>query len=411
MPHLLINVVVLSILFALSGFFSAAETALFSLSKIEKRRIEESHPHLGRWVIYHLNHPRQTLSTILIGNIMVQTLAAALTTLLCIDLWGSSFLGLAMTGYTLLFILFFEVIPKVMAVRQNEVTAILISWPLYILGVLLFPFRLLTRFVSDRVVSLFSSSVREHKEILSEDELKTLVKIGEEEGVLDGQERHMIHKLFELGERPVREIMTPRVDVSGLDVEDPPDEHERAVKKDHFTHFPVFRESLDHIIGVIETQEYMLQKGQKLEAVMKQPLYVPETKLIDELLEEFRRKNASFAVCVDEHGGTAGIVTLEDILEEIFGEFYDEYAVPDKLIRPYGYREFLVEARISLADFNEYFHTELESEEASTLGGYILEEMGEVPVSGKVLRTEEMEIRINRVVRQRILSVVVRLVA
>jgi CBS domain containing-hemolysin-like protein len=406
--ELLLNSVFLLILFVASGFFSATETALFSLSKVEKRRLVEQRPHLARWVTHHLEHPRRTLVTILIGNLLVNTLSASMASLMALQYFGPKGLGIVMVIYTAVLILFCEIMPKVLAVRQNESTAAFFALPLQVFALLIFPFRRLTRLVTDWILSFLVPEKKEHPDLISEEELKTLVKIGEEEGVLDRQERRMIQKLFDLGERPVKAIMTPRIDVIALNGEDPPSKHMELMKRYHFSQLPVYVGSVDHILGVVSIQDYMLSATHDLRALIRQPLFVPETKRIDDLLEEFRRKSQSFAVCVDEFGGTAGIVTQEDILEEIFGEYYDEYAKVENPIRPYGHREFIVEAKIGLTDFNDFFSSQLKAAEATTLGGFILEKLGEVPEKGKTLVTPELEIRIHEVIRQRIRSVFVK---
>ena len=391
-----------------SAFFAAAETSLFSLSKLERRRLEERHPRAARWVIDHLDHPRRTLVTILIGNLFVHVLAAAVVTLVSLETWGPRGTGLAVVLFAVLLILAGEITPKILAVRKNEALALATAFPLRVFSVLIFPLRRLTRWVTDWILRFLIREKTEHPDRISEEEFKTLLKIGEEEGVLDRQERHMIQKIFELGERPVKAIMTPRIDVAALDAADSREKHIEAIRKFHFSHFPVYQESLDHILGVVSVQEYMLDPGRDIPSLLKQPLFVPETKRIDDLLAEFRRKDQNFAVCVDEYGGTAGIVTLEDVLEEVFGEFYDEYAKVENPIRPLGHEEFFVEAKIPLAEFNDYFSTHLEAEAATTLGGFILEKLGEVPEKGKVLQAADCDIRIHEVIRHRIKSVVVR---
>ncbi len=406
--ELILNSLTLLFLFAGSAFFSATETALFSLSKIEKRRVLERHPHLGKWITYHLEHPRRTLITILIGNLLVNILSAAMVTLMSIQYFGPEKVGILMVLYTFVLILFCEIMPKVFAVRYNERISLIFSLPLHVFAILIYPFRHLTRFATDWILSFLIHERKEHPDLISEEELKTLVKIGEEEGVLDRQERYMIQKIFELGERPVKAIMTPRIDLTALDIEDPIAKHEEIIKRSHFSQLPVYEGSTDHILGVVSVQEYMLNREAGLRTLLRQPLFIPETKLIDDVLEEFRKKQQSFAVCVDEYGGTAGIVTLEDILEEVFGEFYDEYAKVENPIRPFGPNEFIVEAKIPLTEFNEFFSSHLEAQEATTLAGFILEKMGEVPEKDKVLNTEEVTLRIHQVMRHRIRSVIVR---
>jgi putative hemolysin len=219
----------------------------------------------------------------------------------------------------------------------------------------------------------------------------------------------MLHKLFELGERPIKDIMIPRIDVIALDVNDPPGKHIEAMKARRFAFLPVYQDTIDHILGVVSVQDYMLAGAERdLRALLKQPLFVPDTKRIDEVLEAFKEREISFAVCVDEYGGTEGIVTQEDALEEIFGEYYDEYDIPKNPVRRFGSHEYLVEASISLSDFNDFFKSRLQSQEASTLGGYILKRLGEVPQKGRVLEAEGFEMRIHDMIRTRIHHVMVR---
>lgn len=244
---------------------------------------------------------------------------------------------------------------------------------------------------------------------MSQDEIKTLVKIGEEEGVLDSQERYMLQKLLELGERPSKSIMTPRIDVVALNVDDPREKNLDLIQKHHFTHFPVYQKSIDDLIGVVSVQEYVLHADKPFQDMIRQPLYVPDAKRIDDLLAEFRQKEQGFAVCLDEYGGTAGIVTLEDILEEIFGEFYDEYAQVENPIRPHGHHEYIVEAKLPLADFNEFFSFDFRAKDAATVGGFILEKIGELPEKGRTLNFTECDFVIHDVIRhRRIRSVIVR---
>jgi len=407
---LVLNFFVLLILFFLACFFASSETALYSLSKIEKRRLEKAHPRLSRWVMGHLDKPRRTLSTILIGNMVVHILATAVVTLTVIKFWGPQGLGIALVLFTLILIVFGEILPKTFAVQKNEAVALSISIPLRVFSAGIYPLRILLRFVTDRILKLLIREKKDPTDQISEEEINALVKIGEEEGVLDEQERYMIQKLLQFGERPVKDIMTPRIDMAALDTDDSREKHMEIIREFHFEHFPVYQEAVDNILGVISVQEYLLHPERDSVSLVRQPFFIPESKRIDDLLAEFREREERFAICVDEYGGTAGIVTAEDILEEIFGEYYDEYAKVERPIRAVGNREYIVEAKIALSEFNEYFSTHLESEEASTLSGFILEKLGEVPKKGKKLSTPECEILIHEVMRQRrIRSVLVRL--
>lgn len=407
--NIAIQLIVLGILFLLSFFFSASETALFALSKLDKRKLKEQHPHLSTWIFEHLQKPRKTLSTVLIGNLVVNTLSTATVTLVVLSLFGNARLGLWMAAFTVFLVIFCEMFPKILAVRASSAVSLWVSPPLKFFALIFAPFRVLMRFVTDRVMSFLAHEKMDQSDMISEKELKVLVKIGEEEGVLGGQERHMIQKLLDLGERPVKDIMTPRTDLIGLDVEDPSSRHEELIRKCHFSRLPVFQGSMDHILGVVESQNYLLQEPlPDVKRVMREPLFVPESKRIDDLLETFRNQNERFSVCVDEFGGTAGVVTQEDILEEIFGEFYDEYAKVENPVRRLGDDLYLVEGKIGLSEFNEFFSSHLIAEEAATLAGYLFEKMGVVPVKGASLQTEQFDFMIQGMVRQRIHQVLVR---
>lgn len=399
------HLILLAVLFLLAAFFAGSETALFSLTRLERRRILERHPHVGRSVNDLLTHPRRALVTLLIGNNIVHTCAAAIATLMILRIFGPQGLGPAIALFTVVLVFVGEMIPKVFAVRNNELIALSTAPLLRAISVILFPLRQVVQWISDWVLSFFVRGRKEPSQLLSAQELKVLVKIGEEEGILDRQERRMIQKLFELGERPVRAIMTPRTDLAALCRGDSWEKQLQVMKSFHFSYFPVFEESLDQITGVVSTHEVILSGERDLQRSLRPVMTVPESKRIDELLRDFQKTGDRFVVCVDEFGGTAGVVTLEDILEEIFGEFFDEYAEPGQPIRELGGREYLVDPKISLNRFNEFFQSRLRSKEAETLGGFILEKMGRIPRKNDGLELTDFTFQIQDMARQRILKI------
>lgn len=402
------HLILLGILFAFAAFFAGTETALFSLTRIERRRLIERHPRLGNLITDFLNHPSRVLVTLLIGNNIVHIAAAAVATLMALHLFGPGGVSLAVGCFTIVLIFLGEMVPKVFAVRNNEPMALVTAPVLKFFLAIFYPLRRLVEWASDSILKFLLHGQKETSQVISAQELKVLVKIGEEEGILDQQERQMIQKLFELGERPIRSIMTPRTDVVALRMGDSWEKQLETMKQFHFSLFPVYQESLDQIIGVVSTQEVVLNGGCDLARFVKPVIYVPELKRIDDLLRDFQKGGHRFAVAVDEFGGTAGVVTLEDILEEIFGEFYDEYAKPEQPIRDIGMGEYLVDAKISIAAFNEFFKSDLLTKEAETLSGFILEKMGRVPRKNDVLELLQFAFRIHDMARQRILKVIVR---
>lgn len=396
------------VLLLLSIFFSAAETSFFSLHAMDRDFIKRNHPRLGKWVLAHIDAPRKTLTTLLVGNLLVNTWLTALVAFHSLALWGprATIWATAVFGFVL--VGFGEMIPKIVALRFKVPVALISALPIHFFVILFTPIRVGMKWLTDRFFHLLVRDRSDVRNPLSEEELKVLVSIGEEEGMLDSDERKRLHELFELGDRPVREIMTPRTDLAGLDVDHDSDKHFEIIRRNHFSMMPVFQNSMDQVIGVVDAQTYLLASEPRLRQIMKKPVYIPETKKISDLLADFRRDRENFAVCVDEHGGTAGVVTLEDVLEEIFGEFEDEYSKTQNPIRPLESDSYLVEGKITLDDFNEYFLSQIQSESETTLGGYLMEQIGEIPTKGTRHENDQFDFQIQDMQRQRIRTVIVR---
>ncbi|OGW82327.1 MAG: hypothetical protein A3G33_11525 [Omnitrophica bacterium RIFCSPLOWO2_12_FULL_44_17] len=402
MPTLMSHFALLILLLLMSAFFSGSEAAIFSLSKIEKRRLQSGHPLIWKIVERLLESPRRTLITILIGNMAVNTLMVAIVTLISIKLFGFGGVGWTIAGFTVVLVLFGELTPKVFAVQQNVWTATITCIPLDLIARILFPIRKLIRLISDFILRILVKGKRLHPDMISEDELKALVRIGEEEGVLKDEESGMIHKLISLSDRIVREIMTPRPDLIAFDVEDSPESLAELIKQSHYSYIPVYEKSLDHLLGVIWSQEFMLDETKKVQEHIMTPFYVPETKPVDELLLELQKQQYRCAICVDEYGGTAGIVTLEDVLEEIFGEFYDEYSKEEPMIRETGVGRYMVLGKAGLHELEEKLGLHLTSETSETLGGWLLEKLGRIPKTGELFSDDANEFYVREVHRQRI---------
>lgn len=399
------TLILLIVLLILSAFFSGSEAALFSLSKLEKRRLQTQHPVIWKTVTKLLDRPRRTLITILIGNMVVNTAASALVTLVAVRTFGPESVGWVIAAFTLILVMTGELTPKVLTVRYNERFTLISAIPIDLLARVLLPARWLVRRIADRFLSFLIHEKRKDQDLVSETELKALVRIGEEEGALRAEEGKMIERLIGLGSRMVREIMTPRPDLVAFDIQEGRDKFIQLIQQFHFSYLPVYEKSLDHLLGVISTQEVMLDTQNRLRELIVPPDYVPETKLADELLQEFQTQGKHFAICVDEYGAVAGVVTLEDILEEVFGEFYDEYASVDPLIQSLGGGRFIVHGKTPLHQLNEALRVSLESQTSETLNGWLLERMGRIPKPEEHIHFEHLEFRIRETHRQRILKV------
>lgn len=394
-------------LLLLSGFFSGSETSLFSLNKIERRRIADEHPLVGRTVEDLLERPRRTLITILIGNMVVNTLVTVIVTHLALRLFGEKGVGITIGFFTIVLLMFGEVMPKIFAIRNNITIATLSAVSLNIFAKVIFPVRFVIRKLSDWILSFLSKGTRK-TDTMSEDELKALVRIGEEEGVLRKEEVHMITRLIDLGKRPVKQIMTPKTEFVAFDIQKGSEALTAVIKKYHFSHIPIYEGNLDHFLGVISSQAFMLNPGTDLNKFLQTPEYIPETKRIDELLLEFKLKKRKFAICVDEYGGVSGLVTFEDVLEEVFGEFHDEYAQVEALVKEIRNGEYLVQTKITLHELYEKLGIHLKSEFSETLNGWILEKLGRIPLYNESFFFGSYQFQIMEVFKNKIQKVLIR---
>jgi gliding motility-associated protein GldE len=383
------QLVVLLILLLLSAFFSGSETAFFSLNQLELKKLKEDNDTISQRITDLLSKPERILITILLGNnlvnIAIATIAAMMTHKIVLQHNISQLLALVIDIALVTFVILIlsEITPKVIAVKNHVRYARIAIGPLRFFMFLLWPIVRLLEALMGGVVRKVGKRGRVY---LSESELKTLVEVGEEQGALEEEEKEMISSIFEFGQTQVREIMVPRIDVVAVHEKTSFDELVSVVTSNGHSRIPVFRESMDDIIGVLYAKDlipFLLKDTSSfsLEAALRKPYFTPDSKQIDDLLREFQQNKIHMAVVVDEYGGTAGIVTLEDIIEEIVGEIQDEFDTEGSLFRNLGDDCYLIDARLSISDLNEEFEEDLleESDDYETLGGFIFDIAGEVP--------------------------------
>jgi putative hemolysin len=381
--------VVLLILLLLSAFFSGAETAFFSLNQLELKKLKEDNDKISQLITDLLSRPERILITILLGNnlanIAIATIAAMMTHVIILQHNLSQVVALVVDIALVTFVILIlsEITPKVIAVKNHMRYARIAIGPLRFFMLLLWP---VVRLLELLMGSLVRQVGKRGRVYLSESELKTLVEVGEEQGALEEDEKEMISSIFEFGQTQVREIMVPRIDVVAVHEKTSFDELVSVVTSKGHSRIPVFRESMDDIIGVLYAKDlipFLLKDTSSfsLEAALRSPYFTPDSKQIDDLLREFQQNKIHMALVVDEYGGTAGIVTLEDIIEEIVGEIQDEFDTEGSLFRKLGDDSYLIDARLSISDLNEEFEDDLleESDNYETLGGFIFDIAGEVP--------------------------------
>ena len=368
---------VLIVLLLLSGFFSSAETALFSISRAKARHIAKEMGVVNALIKKMKDDPHRLLSTILIGNNLVNVGAAALATAIAIRLMDSHAVGITTGLMTALILIFGEIIPKSVATRNNVLIARLVIIPLYWLSILFAPIIYLLNFIPKLTRKV------QRKSRVTEEELMTFVEVVEEEGGIEEEEKELIHNIFEFDDTSASEIMTPRADMFVINVADELDIE--AIIRSGFSRIPVIEEDIDHVIGILNIKDLFMHqvastKQTDARSLMGEPYFVPENKKLDHLLHEFKKRKQHLAIVVDEHGGVSGLITLEDALEEIVGEIVDETDRFEPHIVKLNKNEWRVLGKSEIDDVNDKLAMNIpDTKEYDTFSGYVLEQIGRIP--------------------------------
>lgn len=403
------------ILLFLSAFFSSAETAYFSISKTERNRLKEKGTRKGNAVIQLLNNPKKLLITVLTGNTIVNVAAAAIAALMASE-FSKEFnfshdlvIFIEIVVVTLVLLITSEITPKIFAVKNAIFLAEVYSKPIRLVTILLSPLT----FILNQFPLLVSKVISKRTEqyLLSKDELKVLIEVGEEKGALIEEEKEMIHSIFEFAETSVKEIMIPRTDMVCVDKDISLDELIKIIREKGHTRIPVYEERVDDILGILHAKAILsaLREGKNevdLASLVKTALFVPESKMIDEMLKDFQREKIHMAIVVDEYGGTAGLITLEDVIEEIVGEIQDEYDRELPLFKILEDGSILANAKINMDELNEVLKINLlEDSSYESLGGFILDQTGYLPKSKDLIEYDGYKFIIEKVEKNRIILV------
>ena len=388
--------VLLFILLLLSGFFSSAETALFSISKTKARHLAKKKGEPYTLIKQMKDDPHRLLSTILIGNNIVNVGAAALATSIAIKIFSNYAVGLA-TGIMTFFILVFgEVLPKSIATRNNILIARVAIYPIYWFSILCYPVIIFLNFIPKLTGKIKKTPT------VTEEELMTFVEVVEEEGEIKEEEKKLIHRIFELDDTSTSEIMTPRTDMFVIEA------NEKLVLEDivksGFTRIPVIENDIDHVIGIINIKDLFLHKITSdtridVRKIMTKPYFVPENKKLDKLLHQFKIRKHHMAIVVDEYGGVSGLITLEDALEEIVGEIVDETDKEEPHIVKQKGKEWRVLGMADIDEVNEIIGMDIpDSKDYDTFSGYVLNTIGRIPMEKEqitigtyIVTVEEMD--------------------
>ena len=401
-----IRLVLVVVCLVLSAFFSSSETALTTVNLIRIRNLADNGDKAAAWVLKARRDQSKMLGAILIGNNVVNLSASSILTVLVTDVFGSQAVGAATGVLTLLVLLFGEITPKTIATLEAEKNALRFARVICLLMTILTPVIFVVNLLSGGVLRLLGVDPNKPTDSITEDELRTIVEVGHEKGVIESEEKEMINNVFDLGDSVARDIMVPRIDMSFVDVEASYEELMEIFRRDHYTRLPVYEDNTDNVIGIINMKDLILLEDRAAFSVrdyLRQPLFTFESKKLSELMIEMRKTSNNIVIVLDEYGATAGLITLEDILEEIVGDIRDEFdADEEDELKEISKGEYLADGSMNLDDINDRLGLELVSEDFDSLGGFMIDRLEHLPAEGEEVDTEEVRLVVEKVNKNRI---------
>ncbi|MBH6928807.1 HlyC/CorC family transporter [Clostridioides difficile] len=406
-PNNLIQIIFLIVLLIGSAFFSASETALMSLSKIRIRYMQDEGVKGAKLVSSLIENPNKLLSSILVGNNVVNIAATSISTSLFIGLMGEKGVALATAVMTVLVLIFGEITPKTIAANNSEKVSLLVSKPIKAIIFILRPIVWIFNIITNIIFKLFGITNKGAKSFITEEELKTMVNVSHEEGVLEMEEREIINNVFEFGDMQAKNAMVQRIDMVAIDMEDSYDEIIQVFKTEKLSRMPVYEETIDDIAGILNIKDIIFLSDEEIESFdiknyMREPFFTYEFKKITQLLEEMKLEKSQMAIVVDEYGGTSGLLTIEDLVEVIVGDIEDEYDEEEDEIQVIKEDEYIVDGSTKIGDVNELIGVNLESEEFDSIGGFIIGHLSRLPEENEVIEVDNIRFCIESIEKNRI---------
>ncbi len=413
------NIVLLLILVGLSAVFSASETALTAFRKIKLKEVEKQSPRSAELLKVWLKKPNQILTAMLLGNNVVNILASVLATLLVDRVLVNKYnyseetaAAVVTSVLTVVILIFGEITPKIIAKKYSENFSKILIIPIYYMSIVVYPITLILTLLSRIIGRFFGVELTHENLLITEDDIKSMVNVGKDEGVIEEEEKDMIHSIFEFGDSTAKEVMVPRIGIFAIEASKNVDEIWDKVIDAGYSRIPVYEGRIDNIIGILYLKDLLpvIKKGNvdlPLKNFIREAYFVPETKLLIELLQEFREKKIHIAVVLDEYGGTQGILTIEDLLEEIVGEINDEYDHEEEKIKEIDNNIFKVNPMIDIPSLNKELSLFIpEEEEYDTLGGFISFTLGKIPEKGDKIESYNIKIEVKGIENHRITDVI-----
>ena len=389
-PSDAIQLLILVLLLILSAFFSSAETALTTVNRIRMRSLAEDGNKRAATVLKILDHQDKMLSAILIGNNIVNLSSSSLATVLATDVFGSAGAGIATGILTICILVFGEISPKNLASANSEKLSMLYAGIIYNLMTVLTPVIVIVNALAHGFMWLLHVDMNEKEDAYTEEELRVIMDVSHEEGVIESEERRMINNVFDFDDSCAKDIMVPRIDMQFIDVEASYEDVLDAIRTQMYTRMPVYEDTTDNVIGILNIKDLILiGKTEEFQVrnYMREAYYTYEFKKTSELFMDMKNNSISMAIVLDEYGATAGLVTLEDLIEEIVGEIRDEYD-DDELndIKKLSDREYSIDASMRLDDLNDALELDFQSEDYDSLGGLVIGLLDRLPEAGETVR-------------------------
>ena len=385
----------------LSAFFSSSETAFISLQRIRIEHLVNTEVKGARRVARMIERPEKLLSTILLGNNFVNIAATALATFLAIHIWGEQWgILIATIGLTTILLVFCETTPKTIATQHAERLSLIFARPIEVLSWLLTPFVLVLSWIASGFSKL-AGGTPVPRSLASEDEIRTMISVGHKEGTVEKEEAEMLHKVFDFGNRPVHEAMVPRPEVVCIEKGSKLADFLNLYAESPLSRFPVYQENMDNVVGILSVKDVLMalangtmDRESIIDDLVRPAYFTPETKRISELFAEMQNKNYRMAIVIDEFGGTAGIVSLSRLVEEIVGPVGDEFAEAEKEYETINEYTFQIDGGMRIEEANEEMDLELPSGDYETVAGFVLNLLGHIPKPGEQLRYKGLKLGI-----------------
>ena len=401
----LIQLIVIIVGIILSAFFSSSETALTSVNIFKIRQMEKNGVEKAPLVRKLVDNIGSVLTTILIGNNIVNIVTTTIATIFFTEVMGPKGAVISPIVLTIVVLIFGEVTPKNIAAANSEKLALNVARPIKLLDFIFKPVNFILGKITGAITKIFVGE-EEESSLVTEEDLKTIVDVSEEQGVINNEESEMINNVFEFGNSYVSDIMTARTNMEAISIESDQEELNEMLKETNHSRIPVYGKNIDNILGILHMKDIVSAiadgKELNLEEIIRPAYYVYDNMHIFDLFTNMRSENVSLAIVIDEYGGTSGLVTIEDIVEELVGEIDDEYDKDEKDIFKLTENSYLVKPALHLSDFNDYFNLELEEIKNDSIGGYVIDYLSRIPEQGDSIEVDNIKITVDEVDRYKI---------